>query len=193
MATLNGSDLMVFVTVGGKLKSIAYATSHQMNVNMNTKDTSTKDNGNGMWENAEAGLMSWDMSSNNLMSDSAENGASANDLMEIFLSRTPVEIAFSLQTNNIDYTKKLADVFEAPEGGWTCDATNQYHGKALITSLNVTADNGEKATYTVSFKGCGNLQKMGKGIEKAATAPMNLAQGSKAVETATVETATAKK
>lgn len=187
MATLNGSDLMVFVTIGGKLKSIAYATSHQMNVNMNIKDTSTKDNGNGMWENAEAGLMSWDMSSNNLMSDSAQNGASMNDLFELMLTRTPVDVAFSLQINNIDYSKKLADVFEAPSGGWTCDAANQYHGKALITSLNVTADNGEKATASVTFKGCGNLQKMGKGIEKSAASPMNLASGAPKVETATVK------
>lgn len=186
--TLNGSDLMAFTMVNGKLKSIAYATNHQLQIQMNTKDTSTKDNGNGMWSNFEAGLMSWTLTSDNLMSDSAENGASMNDLFEIMLTRKPVEVAFALQTDNPDYAQKLDTEFTAPEGGWTPDAKNQYHGKALITALNVTAQNGEKATAQVTFTGCGNLQKMGKGIEKAASAPYSAIKQPVAVaETATIK------
>lgn len=165
MATINGSDLMVFAKKGDQLQSIAYATSHQLNVTMNTKDTSTKDNGNGMWQNSEPGLASWTLQSDNLMSDAAENGLSMNDLFDMFLNRVPVDVAFSLQTNNPDYSTKLDQEFTAPETGWTPDAANQYRGKALITSLNVTAQNGEKATASVTFTGCGNLQKVGKGIQ----------------------------
>ena len=43
--TLNGSDLMLFINNGTKLQSIAYATSHSLEVSADTKDTSTKDNG----------------------------------------------------------------------------------------------------------------------------------------------------
>lgn len=166
---LNGSDLMVFVEVDGKLKSIAFATSHQFQMSMNPKDTTNKDEGNGMWSSYEAGLMSWTMQSDNLMSDSGENGIGVNELIDIAVKREPVMVAFSLQTDNIDYQKKLGEVFKAPEGGWTPDTNNQLKGKALITSLQITAQNGELATSTVTFTGCGNVQKIGKGIEKAAT------------------------
>lgn len=45
MATLNGSDLMVFAKINGKYQSIAYATSHSLSVTRETVDSSTKDNG----------------------------------------------------------------------------------------------------------------------------------------------------
>lgn len=188
---INGSDLMVFVTVGGKLKSIAYATNHQFQMQMNTKDTSTKDDGNGLWQNFEAGLMSWSLQSDNLMSDAAENGASVNDLFDLMLTRTPVEVAFALQVNNIDYSKKLDEEFVAPAGGWTPDPANQYHGKAIITSLTVNAQNGEKANSTVTLTGCGNVQKMGAGIQSKATTLSLNAKNPQPVET--IETATIKK
>ena len=165
---------MVFVNNGTKLQSIAYATNHTLEVSMNTTDTSTKDNGNGLWQNSEPGMMSWSMSTENLMSDSAQNGLSFNSLFDIMLKRQTVEVAFALQTNNIDYAGKLDTVFEAPSDGWTPDTANQYHGKCYITSLNITATNGEKATYTATFTGAGNLQKTGNGIQKkTVSAPGN--------------------
>lgn len=189
--TLNGADLMVFVNKDGTLKSIAYATSHQMNVTMNTKDTSTKDNGNGMWSNFEAGLMGWTLQSDNLMSDSAENGLSMNDLFEIMLLREPVDVAFALQVDLEDYKDKLDQVFEAPKGGWTPDPNNYYHGKVLVTALNITAPNGEKATASVTLTGCGNLQKVGNGIQKKAVAA-SLSKPVAPATTTTVETAVKK-
>lgn len=170
---------MVFAMKDGALKSIAFATSHTLDVSMNTVDSSTKDNGNGMWTNNEPGLMSWIMQTDNLMSDTAENGLSMNDLMDIFLKRQTVEVAFALQGNNTDYTAKLDQEFTAPETGWTPDAANQYKGKALITSLNVSAQNDGYATASATFTGCGNLLKVGKGIQgPAAAASLNALAGS---------------
>ena len=193
--TLNGSDLMAFAEKDGKLQSIAYATNHQLQVTMNTKDTSTKDNGNGMWQNFEAGLMSWTLQTDNLMSDSAENGLSMNDLFDMMLTRTPIVVAFSLQTNNIDYEKKLDEEFVAPKGGWTPDENNMYKGKALVTNFQMNAQNGEKATATATFTGCGNLQKIGSGIQKAAiagakataVAPVLVSAATDKVETASIK------
>lgn len=164
--TLNGSDLMVFVKDGTTYKSIAYATNHSLDVNMESMDSSTKDSGNGYWQNQEPGMMSWSMSTENLMSDTAEHGLSYNDLFELMLKRETLEVYFSLQTNNIDYAQKLGEEFEVPSTGWTYDSTNNYHGKAYITSLSVTATNGEKCTYSATFTGAGALLKTGNGIEK---------------------------
>lgn len=182
--TINGSDLMVFVKVNGALKSIAFATSHTLDISLNTVDTSTKDNGNGMWQNNEPGMASWSMSSENLMSDSAENGASMNDLFDIFLKRQKVEVVFALQGNNLDYSAKLGEEFKAPETGWTPDTKNQYKGEALITSLSVNAANGEKATASVSFTGCGNLMKVGEGLKSS----IAVAQGPGVISVPTSDT-----
>lgn len=182
---LNGSDLMVFVNDGNKLKSVAYATEHQLSVNATMTDISTKDVGNGLWQAQELSLMSWTMNTSNLMSDSAENGLSANDLFDLMIKRQAVEVAFSLQTNNLDYSAKLNEEFKAPTDGWTCDASNQYHGKAYITDIQITATNGEKAQFTATFTGCSNLQKLGKGIEKAKTNTVSLTTPTPVVETAT--------
>lgn len=159
---------MLFINNGTKLQSIAYATSHSLEVSADTKDTSTKDNGNGSWQNVEVGLMSWSVSSENLMSDSAENGLSFNDLFDIFLKRQAVEVAFALQSNNINYEDKLNEEFVAPSTGWTA-SENQYHGKAIITSISLTATNGEKANFSCTLQGCGNLMKAGKGIQALST------------------------
>ena len=164
--TLNGQDLMVFVKNGDSYSSVAFATNHTLDVNMEQIDASTKDNGVGYWSNSEPGLMSWSMSTENLMSDSAENGLSYNALFELMLKRETVEVYFSLQTNNVDYASKLGEEFTVPNTGWTYDNTNNYHGKAYITSLSVTATNGQKATYTATFTGAGALLKAGSGIQK---------------------------
>lgn len=164
--TLNGSDLMVFVQSGSTYHSIAYATNHTLEVSMNQVDSSTKDNGCGYWENSEPGMMSWTMSTENLMSDSAENGFSFNALFELMLKRETIEVVFALQSNTPDYAGKIDTEFTAPSTGWNPDTTNQYHGKAYITSLSCTATNGEKATYNATFSGAGALLKTGNGIQK---------------------------
>lgn len=175
---------MVFVKKDGAYKSIAFSKSSTLDVSMNLIDASTKDSGNGMWQNQEPGLASWTVQTDNLMSDKGENGASFNDLMDAFLKREPVELVFGLQTNSPDYSAKLDTPFTAPEGGWTPDTQNHIGGNALITSLNVTAQNGEYATMSATFTGCGNLQKKGNGIQSgAAAASLAAAPGTKVTTT----------
>lgn len=167
--TINGQDLMVFVKDGdNSYKSIAFATNHTLDVSMEQIDASTKDNGNGYWSNSEPGMMSWSMTTENLMADDGINGLDYNALFEIMLKRETVEVYFSLQTNNQNFNIKDQNTFEAPTSGWTYDKDNNYHGKAYITSLSVTATNGEKATYNATFTGAGALIQSGDGIKKKA-------------------------
>lgn len=165
--TLNGSDLMAFVERNGKKQSIAYATSHSLEINADTRDISTKDNGNGIWSNSEVGMLNWSVSSENLCCLDDPHGLGYNDLVEIMIKREPIEIVFALQSSITDYAEKIDKEFEVPADGWKYDATNNYHGKAIITSLSLTAANGEKANYSVSLQGAGALLKSGKGIQAA--------------------------
>lgn len=177
---INGSDLMVFLQKGtgttGKMVSVAYATNHVLNVTMNTQDISTKDNGAGIWQDFEAGLLGWTLQTDNLLGDTGGQGNSITDLFDRMVSRVPVDIKFALKSN------QAGTDGDVPAGGWEPNSSNYYGGKAIITSLNVTAQNGEKATASATFQGCGPLKKTGQGF--AAT----LGQPVAAAVTETTET-----
>ena len=146
---INGGDLMLFI--GGK--SIAFATSHKLGINVETVETSSKDNG-GKWTSKAARKMSWNCSTENLYSITGK-GTSFDQLFDMLVARTPVEAVFCLEK---DYQSK-AD--EAPEGGWQPITTGTYKGKVIITSLEANAPNGDNATFTASFEGVGALTKTG--------------------------------
>lgn len=178
MATLNGSDLMLFIERDGKKQSIAYATSHSLEINADTRDISTKDNGNGVWQNSEIGMLSWSVSSENLCCLDDPHGMGYNELVQIMLKREPIEIVFALQSNITDYANKIDEEFQVPNDGWQYDADNNYHGKAVITSLSLTAANGEKANFSVQLQGAGALMPKGEGIKAKTTTVTPPAGGS---------------
>lgn len=152
MATIKGSDLMLFV----QGKSIGYATNHTLSINTDTKETSTKDNG-GKWQANEAGILSWSTSSENLMSNDQE-GIGYADLVEYMCNRTPIEAVFSLEGDSDLPDNKLDKV---PENGWNPLESDGYVGTVIITSIELNAPNGENATFTVQFTGVGALYENG--------------------------------
>lgn len=188
MSKMQGSDLMVFA--GGK--SIALAKNHTLEITMNTVDTSTKDNGNGRWQDNEAGLRSWSMSTENLVTDGADPGATPDEIVAALISGEKVEVIFGLQGDITDYTSKEDEKFVVPEGGWK-PSTNHYKGSALVTSCSFAGNNGDRATFNATFTGCGALMPVGKGISsKAAAAALSAAPGTP-VAVAAAETASASK
>ena len=138
MSNILGTDLMLFK--GGK--ALAAATSCKFTINTNTIETSSKDN--GKWTSKKAGKLSWNASSDNLfaMADYA-------DLVALQISREEVSLQFSTVANP-DGDNGVS------ETGWT-PTTDGYTGKAIITSIDANAPDGENATYTVSFEGTGEL------------------------------------
>lgn len=136
-----GTDLMLFK----EKKALAAATSCQLTINANTLETSSKDS--GKWTANQAAKLSWTASSDNLFT--IEDYTSLVDLM---ITREEVELQFST-CSNADSENGV------PEGGWTA-STDGYKGKAIITSIDANAADGENATYTVSFTGTGALTKV---------------------------------
>ena len=147
---INGSDFMMFVNSGDSLKSIAFATSHKFSLSAETVETSSKDNG-GKWTSKSVKKLSWTSSTENLY---ALNGAGItyDDLFDMMVNRKEIPVAFSLESG---YANKADEV---PEAGWK-PSTAQYSGKAVITSLELNAPNGDNATFTASFEGVGPLTK----------------------------------
>lgn len=144
---INGGDLMLFI--GGK--SIAFATSHKLSINVETVETTSKDSG-GKWVSKAARKISWNMSTENLYSNEGE-GMTFSDLFDKLTAREPIQAVFCLEKT---YTAKVDEV---PEGGWLPATTGTYSGNVIITALEANAPNGDNATFTASFEGVGALTK----------------------------------
>lgn len=144
---INGGDLMLFI--GGK--SIAFATSHKMTINVETVETTSKDSG-GKWVNKAAKKISWNMNTENLYSNDGI-GLKFDDLFEKLIAREPIQAVFCLEK---DYVTKVDEV---PTGGWLPSTAGTYTGSVIITSLEANAPNGDNATFTASFEGVGALVK----------------------------------
>lgn len=145
MSKIKGQELMLFL--GGK--SIAYATSHTLEISGETADTSNKDEGGGDWATSEISKLSWTASSENLFSTDG-SGGTYDALFDYMIKKTPIDAVFGL---------KKETTTDVPATGWTAATTGVYEGKVVITSLSLNAPNGEYATYSVQFTGVGELKK----------------------------------
>lgn len=139
-----GKDLMLFA--GGK--AIALATSCKIGMSAETIDTQSKDS--GIWNEKDIKKLGWNCSSENLFSaDTDANSNTYDTLFAMMVARQPIDIAFGIPTNKAD---------ELPSTGWTLPAA-PYKGKALITSLELNAPDGDKATFSMNLDGTGALAK----------------------------------
>lgn len=130
---VRGQDLLVFIGSD----PVAYATSCSLEMTMDTIDTSNKMS--GAFKTYLVGQMGWSLSSDSMLTFSTTAGESMSDLFTAMISRTPVTVKFS-----------------KAETGFTSGLPN-YSGSALITSLNVQADNGNVATMSITLTGTGAL------------------------------------
>lgn len=142
MSVVKGKDLMIFKKDGAAYKDLAAATNHTLSISMSPMESSSKDS--GKWGDSEAGRMEWEAGTENLYV--------ANEfdtLFEAMVAGEKIEVALEVAKNASSDTGK-------PDGGWII-GPGGYEGKALITALNANAQNGENATYSATFKGCGPL------------------------------------
>ena len=144
MAVVNGKDLMVFEKGDSGYSSIAHSTNHTVNLTSEEIDVSDKDSGD--YKDIIIGAKSWDIQADHVYDDT-EAGA----LIDAWQSGKELDLVFGMKNESSG---------AVPEGGWTPRAGG-YEGKAVITSLTINAPSGDKATYSVTFKGRGQLKKRG--------------------------------
>lgn len=135
-----GKDLMLFVNG----KAIALATSCKIGVSAETIDTQSKDS--GVWNEKDIKKIGWNCSSENCFSADADIN-SYDKLFVLMVAAQPIDIAFGIPSNKAN---------GLPAAGWTLPA-KPYQGKALITSLELNAPDGDKATFSVTLDGTGEL------------------------------------
>ena len=127
---INGHNMRWFVGA----VAIAKATSCSISISGETRDTSHKDIGTGAgagWSGAEYGKKAWEGSCSALFAEA--------DTFE------------TLWTAFKDSTK-LAVEFSTDVAG-----SKMFSGNAVITSLEMQADDNEDVTYSISFTGDGEL------------------------------------
>ena len=144
-----GSDLMLFI--GGK--SVAAATNHTLSISAETADTSHKDIV-GTWKTSTVKTLSWEITTENLFTLDG-TGKAYDDLFTAMVGKTELTVVFGSKTS----------ASAVPQDGWVPavagpTGTIDYTGKAIITSLQLNAPNGDNATYTATLTGVGELTKV---------------------------------
>lgn len=154
MKKIKGEDIMVFVpgATSGTSKSIAFATNHVLTINASLDNGSTNKDENAEWEQSTVQTRNWTVTSDNLYA-----GENYDELFDIMISGTPVNIVFGHKKQTY---KSLAD---GNLDHWTPDDGHSngylYEGKALISSLTWNAEAGSQSTLSVEFTGSGELKK----------------------------------
>ena len=145
--TTNGRDMMIFADMGdgNGYHSIAWATSHALNMSVNVQTYSTKDSPYTM---SEAETISWEITSDNLYSDEGYSY-----IYNCMLSQTPITVQFGLKKD-----EGGATVADGNIPYWQRDPEADYYvGKVIPSSLDLTAENGQKCTFSATFTGIGKL------------------------------------
>lgn len=139
---------------------LAMATSLSVEISADATDISSKDS--GRWSSSLLGKISWTASASNLFTV-----ADYSKLIDVMVANTPIEIVFATVKNYDTVTSGTTDsegIFTNTPTVWESN-DDMYHGKVIVNSISLSANNGEVATYDVSFTGVGALQK--GGISKA--------------------------
>ena len=164
MKNLMGEQLNLWIGSGETAHTLACATSLSINVNADSIDVSCKDT--GKFGASIAGKISWDISTDNLfVIEDAEGGTSGHtsnysELMDALIAGTPLTATWSTVAN-YDEANTAGDsdghIFNKTKKAE--DGKDLYWGRVVLTSVNLTADNGSLSTYSVSMQGKGAINK----------------------------------
>ena len=127
-------------------RTFSWAQSHTLNLTGNTGDVSSKDH--GIYTATEVMSVTWEVTGDYFYSDN-----SYDELFDLMMYRRPIVV-------EIAEVKNYSDMGLTEVGGdtpyWSPSVITR-RGYAVITSLNVNANNGENATYSITLTGNGPL------------------------------------
>lgn len=134
-----GNELMIFMEDA----AIAFAKNHTLSLTANTVDISSKDHGD--FAPQIPTTISWEATTENLTTESG-----FTKLRDAMLKKDTVTIAFA-PCSNYD-----ANGIVGTDTTWVA-GTAWTTGEAYITSLQITAQNGELSTMSATFTGATSL------------------------------------
>lgn len=142
---ISGNSLMLFIKDNNNnYTAIAYAKSHELEIESDTADVHSRLH--GKWTDLDIISGSWTISCEALYTDESDK------LFDIFEHQETVVCMFGLASN---YTESG---IEGTDESWAI--ANGYRGKAYITNLEINANSGEAATFTVDLEGTSPIKKV---------------------------------
>ena len=147
MANILGEDIQVWVSG----ECLACATSCSINISTDDIDVSCKDSYG--FNSTIPGRITWTVSSDNMfvLTDYTK-------LVDAMLNKSVLTMTFGTLSNASSATAPDADGHRVPSGGWLTSG-DLYYGNVTVSSIDLSADNGSVATYSVTFNGHGALAK----------------------------------
>ena len=147
MSKLMGEDIQVWLSGS----CLACAQTCSVNISSDDIDVSCKDSYG--FTNSLPGRITWNVSSDNLfvVDDYTK-------LVDAMLAKQTLTITFGSVSNVAEATEPDEEGHRGPGGGWKSKG-DLYYGKVTISSIDLSADNGSIATYSVQFNGHGALAK----------------------------------
>lgn len=150
-----GQELMVYINNGTTQNpsyvSIAHATNHVCTFTGNVQELSSKDF--GVYAAQTVTSISWEITADHLYT--ADAFVNLYDLME---AREPVMLAWAPYNET---AKKDSGIDNETEN-WTpaTSASDYFTGEAVISNLTENAQNGDIATFSITFTGSGPMKRV---------------------------------
>lgn len=143
--TVLGEELLLYISTGGSLQPVAFASSHTLSMSADTIDTSNKMS--GAWKAGVAGQIGWSISAEALVSRAVGHMSFAT-LADLMAKRKPIEVYIA---------ERKATPLETEDPFAADIAKTWTSGTAYITSLDKKADRGAICTSSITLQGTGAL------------------------------------
>ena len=147
---LDGTDLIL--SVGGK--ALGYSTGCKITTSTETGERVTKEASAGKWKEKYVKSFSESINADGVvLTGSNAEMPTYDQLKDLQLAGASVEATYSVREG------------DGREG----KTAGQYKGKYIITSLDLDAQAGEDAKYSVQLENSGKVEKIGTGLQGTAT------------------------
>lgn len=143
-----GDDIMLFDDKG---KSLAFGKSHTLAIGVETQEVSTKDH--GIYGSKKATKVNWSISAEHMYSEGAYD-----TLFDKMVALEPITVYFGKKKSEAA-DKTVAD---GDLDAWKPNTPTQSTlrtGQVIITKLDLQAQSGDNATFSVEFEGVGKISK----------------------------------
>ncbi len=149
MKVLDGIDLIL--SVGGN--ALGYSTGCKVTTSTETGERLTKENASSKWKDKYVKSYSESISADGVVLIGGEDNMPTYDqLKDLQLAGEPIEATYGVRDG------------ETRDG----KTAGQYKGQYLITSLDLDAQAGDDAKYSVQLENCGKVEKIGAGLDGTA-------------------------
>ena len=143
---LDGTDLIL--SVGGG--ALAFSTGCKITTQTETGERVTKEAASGKWKEKYVKSYSESISADGVVCvDAAKDAPTYDTLKDMQIAGTAVDVTYNLRE----------------PGKRTGKTAGGYKGKFIITSLDLDAQAGDDAKYSIQLENCGKVEKLTTGLQ----------------------------